>query len=140
MEVIFKNEIKKSRSLQFRNILDAYMARYNHILHYPFRNRVSDKVDLLKPKSTFFNLIFVNSVCVAWTCTIFLSAILQSVYTNVSAIPLMTYAALTVLIGLVSSFINVFQINRLFRLYAINVKHAFKVDYGHKYVSLEGGI
>jgi hypothetical protein len=62
------------------------------------------------------------------------------VYTNVSALPLATFAELTVLIALVSSLINVLQINRLFRLYAINVKSAFKIDYGHKFVNIDGGI
>ena len=60
METVFKNEVKKSRSLQFCNIAGSYMAKYNHLVHYPFRDRTSDKIDLLKPKSTFFNLIVVT--------------------------------------------------------------------------------
>lgn len=60
MEAVFKNEVKKSRSLHFKTIAASYMAKYNHIIHYPFRDRTSDKVDLLKPKSTFFNLIVVT--------------------------------------------------------------------------------
>lgn len=60
MEAVFKNEVKKSRSLLFKNIIGSYMAKYNHIIHYPFRDRIADKIDLLKPKSTFFNLILVT--------------------------------------------------------------------------------
>lgn len=107
METIFKNEVKKSRSLQFSNIMGAYMAKYNHVLYYPFRQRISDTVDLLKPKSTFYNLILVTSICVVWMSTIFLSAILQSVYSTVSAIPTGVFVGLTVLIAVVSSTLNV---------------------------------
>lgn len=42
MEQVFKNEIKKSRSLQLCKIFGNLMAKYNHLIHYPFRDRVSD--------------------------------------------------------------------------------------------------
>jgi len=107
METIFKNEIKKSRSLKFSNVLWAYIAKYNHIIYYPFRDRISDKVDLLKPKSTFFNLIVITALCVVWMTTIFISAILQSAYINVSAIPAGTFVGFTVLIAFTSSVVNI---------------------------------
>ena len=38
---------------------------------------------------------------------------------------------------MISSLINTFVINRLFRLYTINVKNAFKIDYGHKFAPVK---
>jgi hypothetical protein len=76
MEIVFKNEIKKSRSLEFINVIGALMAKYNHIIYYPFRDRTFEKYDLLKPKSTFFVLLVVTSLCIVWMITIFLSSVL----------------------------------------------------------------
>ena len=36
METIFKNEIKKSRSLQYWIIVKNLIAKYDHILYFPF--------------------------------------------------------------------------------------------------------
>ena len=113
MEAVFKNEIKKSRSLQFKNIVGSYMAKYNHVAHYPFRDKVADKVDLLKPKSTFFNLIFVTQLCVVWMITILLSAALKSVIADVSTVAVGTFVGLSIVIGLIATALNMLQINRL---------------------------
>jgi len=78
LERIYKNEVKKSRSLHFCTIFKAYLAKYNHLIYYPFRNRVIEKYDLLKPKATFFNLLAVVAVCVCWMISIFFSTILQN--------------------------------------------------------------
>ena len=76
MEVVFKNEVMRSRSLEYFNIVGSYMAKYNHLIYYPFRDKIFEKYDLLKPKSTFFNLLIVSTVCVCWMITIFLSSLL----------------------------------------------------------------
>lgn len=109
------------------------MAKYNHLLYYPFRNRSLERYDLLKPKSTFFNLLVISSLCIVWMVTIFLSTILQYVYTDVTSVDLVVFILLTVAIAVLSSLLNTFVINRLFRLYVVNVKNAFKVDYGHQF-------
>lgn len=69
--------------------------------------------------------------------TIFLSAILQNSYSDVTLIPIGTFAGLTVAISIISSCLNIISTNRLFRIYLINVKAAFKVDYGHKFLALD---
>ena len=70
------------------------MAKYNHISYYPFRNRTLERYDLLKPKSTFFNLLLISSLCIVWMSTIFLSSILQYVYTDVTSIDLIVFIIL----------------------------------------------
>jgi len=72
--------------------------------------------------------------------TIFLSAILSSAYSNVTLIPIGTFAGLTVAISIISSILNIISTNRLFRIYLINVKAAFKVDYGHQFLNIEKGL
>ena len=140
LEVCFKNEIRKSRSLQFGNILKSYMHKYDHVLYYAFRDRTTDKYDLLKPKTTFYTLLVVTSCCISWMITIFLSAILQSMYSNVQTIPLSMFIGVTVGVAVLSSVFNLVCINRLFRIYVLNVKGAFKVDYGHQYVHIDQGL
>ena len=107
------------------------MAKYNHLIYYPFRDRISDKIDLLKPKGNFFNLIVITSLCVVWMCTIFLSAILEFTYSDVTKLGFMTFVGLTIAIAVIATLVNMVAINRLFRLYTINIKNAFKVDYGN---------
>lgn len=70
MERVYKNEIKKSRSASLINIIGAYIKKYDHIVYYPFRSRYSYKIDLLKPKSTFFVMLIVCSLCICWISTV----------------------------------------------------------------------
>lgn len=76
MEKVFKDEIKKSRSASLYHIMAAYMAKYDHLVYYPFRNRVADKIDLLKPKSTFYVMLVICSLCICWISTILLVSLL----------------------------------------------------------------
>jgi hypothetical protein len=68
--------------------------------------------------------------------TIFLSAILQSIYSDISTIPLATFIEVTIAIAIISSCLNIIATNRLFRIYLLTLKSAFRVDYGHQYKSL----
>lgn len=133
MELVFKNEVMRSRSLEYFNIVSTYMAKYNHLIYYPFRDRIFEKYDLLKPRSTFFNLLFVSTLCVCWMITILLSALLQNFFTDISSVSTSTFVALAIGVAILSTLINLIIINRLFSLYLITIKNAFKVDYGHKY-------
>jgi len=76
MERIYKNEIKKSRSADLFNIWGAYLKKYDHLVYYPFRNRRSDRLDLLKPKSTFYVMLVVCSLCICWISSVILLAFL----------------------------------------------------------------
>lgn len=127
----------KSRSLEYFNIVSSYMSKYNHLIYYPFRDKIFEKYDLLKPKSTFFILLFISTVCVCWMITIFLSSVLQNKYSDISKVSVSMFIALTLAIAVISTLINLIIINRLFRLYTITIKNAFKVDYGHKYRDLK---
>lgn len=129
-EAVFKNEIKKSRSLEYCNLLAYYLSKYDHVLYYPFRDRTSDNFNLLKPKPTFYTLLVVTSCCIAWMTTILLSAILQNVYTDILTVPLTVFIGVTVVISIISSVLNIICINRLFRIYLMNIKAAFRIDYG----------
>jgi len=140
METVFKNEIKKSRSLHFSTIFGQYMAKYNHLLHYPFRDRALDKCDLLKPKATFYFLAVVCAVSTVWMVAIFATGILESATDGVSSIAFGVYAGVTLCIALVSTGIILVAINRLFRLYEISIKNAFKVHYGADFVPLDEGL
>lgn len=76
IEGIYKNEIKKSRSLQYWMLVRNLVAKYDYLLYYPFRDKLLEQYDLLKPKTTFYTLLVVCSCCIAWMTTIFLTAIL----------------------------------------------------------------
>ena len=76
LENIYENEIKKSRSLQYWMIAKNLIAKYDHMAFYPFRDKVLEQYDLLKPKTSFYTLLVICTCCVAWMTTIFLSAIL----------------------------------------------------------------
>lgn len=55
-------------------------------------------------------------------------------------IPLGVFVALTLLIALISSFLNIIATNRLHRIYLINIKSAFKVNYGNEYVDVHSNL
>ena len=76
MEEVFKGEIVKSRSPVFSYIFGWYMAKYNFIVYYPFRNRALSEIDLLKPKPSFFAMLSITSLCVAWICSILLVSLI----------------------------------------------------------------
>ncbi len=119
-------------------ILRNLVAKYDHLVFYPFREKALEKYDLLKPKTSFYTLLFISTCCIAWMTTIFLTAILQSTYSNVTLIPISTFFGLTIAIAIISSILNLISTNRLFRIYLYNVKNAFKIDYGLKFSSLNG--
>ena len=48
---------------------------------------------------------------------------------------MVVFIILTVAIAVISSLINMFATNRLFRVYLLNMKAAFKVHYGNDFVS-----
>ena len=47
------------------------------------------------------------------------------------------FVGLTVAIAIISSILNIIATNRLFRIYLLTVKAAFKVDYGHKFAAAQ---
>lgn len=98
------------------------------------------KYDLLKPKTSFYTWLVILSCCISWMTTIFLSAILQSTYSIIDSIPLLVYIAVTVGVAFISSILNIICVNRLMRIYVLNVKGAFKVDYGHKFLAMNQGL
>lgn len=51
-----------------------------------------------------------------------------------------TFVGLTIAIAIISSILNLIATNRLFRIYLLNIKSAFKVDYGHKYLMAAKGL
>lgn len=121
-------------------IVKNLVAKYDHIIYYPFRDKLLEQYDLLKPKTSFYTLLVICTCCVAWMTTIFLSAILQNVYSNISTVPLGTFIGLTVAIAIISAFLNIVATNRLFRIYLLTLKSAFRVDYGHQYKQVEAAM
>lgn len=134
MEAIFKNQIKKSRSLNFNNILRSYMASYDHIVFFPFRNRVEEYYDLLRPKLSFYNMLILTSCTIAWMVTVFLASLLSATYSNIATIQMGVFIGVTIVIAMISSILNWVAINRLLDMYVMNVKGAFKVYYDHTFV------
>jgi ribosome biogenesis protein Tsr3 len=45
----------------------------------------------------------------------------------------------TVVISGISSVLSLIAINRFFRMYYMNMKSAFKVDYGHNFIKINNG-
>lgn len=121
-------------------IVKNLIAKYDHIIYFPFRDRLLEQYDLLKPKTSFYTLLVICTCCVAWMTTIFLSAILQNVYTNISTVPLSTFIGLTVAIAIISALLNIIATNCLFRIYLLTLKGAFRVDYGHQYKEVESAM
>jgi hypothetical protein len=77
MEDALKNEVRKSKSPYFMNIFACYMAKYDHLVYYPFRTRMLDKIELLRPKPSFHAMLDVASICISWTSTILLVSLIQ---------------------------------------------------------------
>lgn len=61
-------------------------------------------------------------------------------YTNISTVPLSTFIGLTVAIAIISALLNIIATNRLFRIYLLTLKAAFRVDYGHEYKAVESAM
>lgn len=80
MEDALKNEVKRSRSPYFLNIFACYMAKYDHLVYYPFRTRMLDKIELLRPKPSFYAMLDVASICISWISTILLVSLIQELY------------------------------------------------------------
>jgi hypothetical protein len=111
------------------------MAMYDHILFLPFRNRIEECYDLLRPKLSFFNMLLLTSCTVVWMVTVLLASVLSSAYLDISTIQLGVFIAVTVGISIISSILNYLAINRLVALYMINIKGAFQIHYGHEFLA-----
>jgi hypothetical protein len=136
MEEVFKTEIKRSRSPQFIYIFGCYMAKYDYLVYYPFRNRLLSQIDLLKPKPSFFAMLSITSMCISWISTILLVSLIQLKYKDATTIGITVFAGATVAITLVTSLLSIAAINRFYSLYILNIKNAFKQDYENKFVKL----
>lgn len=68
--------------------------------------------------------------------TIFITAaLIQHTFgDNTDTISNGTYLGITVFIAVISSILNLLCINRLFHIYVLNVKGAFRVHYGHSFL------
>lgn len=76
MEEALINEVKRSKSPYLHNIFRYYMSKYDHVVYYPFRNRTLDKIELLRPKPTFYGMLAVASICISWISTILLVSLI----------------------------------------------------------------
>jgi hypothetical protein len=110
------------------------MSRYDHLVFFPFRNRVEEFYNLLRPKLSFYNMLILTSCTISWMVTIFLASILSATYNNISTVDLGVFIGVTIVIALISSILNWIAINRLHDLYVVNIKGAFKVYYDHEFV------
>ncbi len=125
VEELFKNEVRRSRSLVFCSIFKAYMAKYNFLMYYPCKDRIADRYDLVKPKGTFFNFLALIAFCIVWMMSICFSSILDTLSSDVTTVSNTVYYALIAGVAVVSSPIIMVCIGRLYRLYVINMKKAF---------------
>lgn len=76
MEAFFKNECKRARSLKYWNIVKTYIEKYDHLVYWPFEDKIKENYDLLKPKGSFFTLILVVTLATVWMLTVFLTFII----------------------------------------------------------------
>lgn len=58
-------------------------------------------------------------------------------YSDITTVELIVFILLTVLIAVVSGLLNIIATNRLFRVYLLNMKAAFKVHYGNQFVEAQ---
>jgi hypothetical protein len=111
------------------------MARYDHLVFFPFRNRVEEFYDLLRPKLSFYNMLILTSCTISWMVTIFLASLMSATYSDIAKIEIGTFIGVTIAISIVSSILNWIAINRLHDLYVVNIKGAFKVYYDSEFVA-----
>lgn len=116
-----------------------YFKKYDHLIYYPFRNRTLDKVDLLKPKSTFFITLIFTSITISWVTTVLVISFVQLSVEDIDKLTFFDYGIFTLGVACISSILSMLAINRLFRMYTLSIKSAFKVDYGHNYLKIEQG-
>ena len=110
------------------------------MVYWPFRKRFLDKIELLNPKATFYAMLYVATLCFCWIGSILMISLLEIVYTDVTTITLTTYILATCVVGLFASVFSLIVINRFFRLYELNMKGAFKVDFQQDFVKLDQGL
>lgn len=110
METFFKNEVKKARSLQYFNIFRQYMAKYDHLVYYPFRSKLKESYDLLKPKGSFFTLILTVTLATVWMLTVFITFILSSGSSNISEMSIGSFVGVAIAIAIMAAVINFFAI------------------------------
>jgi hypothetical protein len=85
MEGELKKEAIVTRSISWKHIFIFVLGKYNHLFFYPLRKitrcggskekPIGDH-DLLKPKSSFFNMIYVYGFFTSWIFSILVVGIL----------------------------------------------------------------
>lgn len=74
-----KNEVRLSRSLDFRAIFHHYLEKYDHVVYACcVRNKVMDRVDLLKPGAYFYNLVNIIGLFIIWALIILAAGIINN--------------------------------------------------------------
>lgn len=70
LEKVYRREVIKRKNFYFRNVFFLMLERFHHILYLPCRNKVLDKLILLRPPTSFYYMNYLANLIFLWSIAI----------------------------------------------------------------------
>lgn len=70
LEVTYRREVMKRKNFYFKNIFVLMVERFHRPFYLPFRNKIIDKLILLRPPTSFFWMSYLTNFIFLWSLAI----------------------------------------------------------------------
>ena len=73
LEKVYRREVVRRKNFQFKNVFFLLLERFHHIMYLPFRNKVLEKLILLRPPTSFFYIMNLCNFIFLWSIAILIT-------------------------------------------------------------------
>lgn len=122
LEIVYRREVVKRKNFQFRNVFMLLLERFHYIMYLPFRNKVLDKLILLRPPTSFYYMMNLTNFMFLWSIAILITGAQLQNGIELSSTQAIGWSILVALLGSLITFIVTLYAHRY---YAKEVKRVF---------------
>lgn len=125
LEIAYRKEVLKRKNFYFKNIFVLMVERFHRPFYLPFRNKVIDKLVLLRPPTSFFYMTYLSNLIFLWS----LAIIIVGGQSNAGdEVTVSTAFGWSILVGCLGSLITFIVTFLKHRLYAKEIKRIFLIE------------
>ena len=105
LEKVYRREVIKRKNFYFKNILVLMIERFHRPFYLPFRNKVIEKLILLRPPTSFYWMSYLSNLIFLWSIAILIVGTQSNSGTEVSVGGAMGWSILVACLGSLITFI-----------------------------------
>lgn len=105
LEKVYRREVIKRKNFYFKNILVLMIERFHRPFYLPFRNKVIEKLILLRPPTSFYWMSYLANLIFIWSLAILIVGAQSNSGTEVSIGQAIGWSVLVACLGSLITFI-----------------------------------